>query len=198
MTTLDLAKASLADVRADLSARTARGINAIVAGIGLWTLFTILGIVLRSEFVLALCYVFGSGLLFPLSLVVARWMRIDTFAKGNPLGPLAGVNGAVQILFIPLMLGAVFFIPTAVPWFLAVLVGAHFLPYAWLYSSRAYVVASVAIPVVAGLIGILTPFILPELATLIVPIAAPAAVVVILAIVAAMLVKENRADAIVR
>jgi len=193
MTAIDLRQATLAELRADVSARTGRGINAIVAGIGLWTVFAILGVLVHSEFVLALCYVFGSGLLFPLSLVVAKLMHLDTYAKGNPLGTLAGLTGAVQILFIPLMLGAVFLVPTAVPWFLAVLVGAHFLPFAWLFASRAYVVAAIAIPVAAGLIGLLGPVLLPAAAA-IVPIAAPLSVVVILAVVAILLSKENAAD----
>jgi len=83
------------------------------------------------------------------------------------------------------MLGAVFLTPRSVPWFLAVLVGAHLLPYAWLYRSRAYLVASIGIPVASGLVG----WLLPDL----VRFAAPAAVVVLLAVTAFLLHRENRA-----
>lgn len=186
MTTVTLDNATLAELRADISARAGRGINAIITGIGLWTVFAILGMLIPNEFVLGLCYLFGSGLLFPLSLVVAKAMKLDTYAKGNGLGPLAGIIGAVQILYIPLMVGAIILLPATVPWFLAVLVGAHFLPYAWLFSSRAYVFASVSIPIISGLIGLLFPAA--------VPIASPAAVVVLLAITAGMLARENAAD----
>lgn len=185
MTTLDLHTATLDELRADVSARTGRGINAIIAGIGLWTVFAILGLVIRNEFVLALCYVFGSGLLFPLSLLVAKAMRLDTYAKGNGLGTLAGIIGSVQILFIPLMVGAILLLPAAVPWFLAVLVGAHFLPFSWLFASRAYVFAAVSIPVAAGLIGLLLPAI--------VPVAVPLTVVVLLAVTAVGLARANAA-----
>lgn len=186
MTTIDLSAATLPELRADLTRRTGRGINAIVAGIGLWSVFTALGAVVPNEFVLALCYVFGAGLLFPLSLLVARAMKLDTFAKGNPLAPLAGLTGTLQLLFTPLMIGATFLVPAAVPWFLAVLVGAHFLPFSWLFASKAYVFAAVAMPVLAGLAG----WLLPTL----VPIVAPAAVVAVLVVTAIMLARENAAD----
>lgn len=149
-------------------------------------MFTALGAVVPNEFVLALCYVFGAGLLFPLSLLVARAMKLDTFAKGNPLAPLAGLTGTLQLLFTPLMIGATFLVPAAVPWFLAVLVGAHFLPFSWLFASKAYVFAAIAMPVLASLTG----WLLPGL----VPIVAPASVVAVLIVTATLLARENAAD----
>lgn len=185
-TTEPLVSAPLDALQADIGAKTGRGINAMIAGVILWSLFAATGALIGDEFILALVYLFGAGLLFPFSLLVAKVLRLDPYAKGNPLGPLAGILGAVQILFIPLMWGAAFVSPHSVPWFLAVLVGAHLLPYAWLYRSRAYLVASIGIPVTAGLIG----WLLAEH----VRFAAPAAVVVILAVTAFLLHRENRAS----
>lgn len=185
MTTIDrLAAANLDELQTDLAARTGRGINATTAGIVLWAIFAALGAVIADDRILALFYVLGAGLLFPFSLVVAKVMKLDTFAKGNPIAPLAGLLGAVQILYIPLMIGALLVVPHMVPWFLAVLVGAHFLPYAWLFRSRAYVFASVSIPLAAGAVG----WLLPDLARF----AAPGAVVVLLAITTFLLARENR------
>ncbi|GAA4114012.1 hypothetical protein FB556_0788 [Enteractinococcus coprophilus] len=173
----------LTHLRQDLSHRTGRGLNAIVAGIVLWSTFTVLGVVLSDSFVLALAYVFGAGALFPLSLLVAKFLKLDPFASGNPLGTLAGLLGAVQVLFIPLMIGAVLAVPTMVPWFLAVLVGAHFLPFSWVYSSRAYLIAAISMPVAAGSYAWLLPAS--------VPIVVPAAVTAILILVAVLLSREN-------
>jgi len=91
-----LASAPLDTLQTDLSVRTGRGINAMIAGVILWTLFGIAGAVVADEFILALVYVFGAGLLFPLSLLVAKALRLDTYAKGNPLGPLAGILGGCR------------------------------------------------------------------------------------------------------
>lgn len=175
--------ASLGSLRRDLAAKTGRGMNAVVAAVLLWSVFAILGVFVTDGKALALAYVFGSGMLFPVSLAVAKVMGLDPYAKGNDLGVLAGLLGGVQILFIPLMLGATFLSPGAVPWFLAVLVGAHLLPFTWVYKSRAYLFASVSIPVAAALVA----WLLPGL----VPVAAPGAVIALLLVTAYLLAREN-------
>jgi hypothetical protein len=55
------------------------------------------------------------------------------------------------------MLGAYFATPQMAPWYLAVLVGAHFLPFSWLFEGRAYLFAAVATSLSAGLTGWLLP-----------------------------------------
>ncbi|OAV62356.1 DUF7010 family protein [Enteractinococcus helveticum] len=182
-TALATSAEGLSHLRRDISQRTGRGLNAIVAGILLWTTFTILGTLITDTDILALVYVFGAGVLFPLSLLVAKPLRLDPFAKGNPLGVLAGLLGAAQILFVPLMIGATLAVPAMVPWFLAVLVGAHFLPFSWVYDSRAYIFAAVSIPIVVGLIA----WLLPSTVALTVP----ASVAVLLILTAVLLRGEN-------
>jgi len=174
---------SLTQLRQDLSHRTGRGLNSIVAAIFLWAAFTVLGVFITDSYTLTLIYVFGAGLLFPLSLLVSKPLGLDPFAAGNPLGTLAGLLGAMQILFIPLMIGAVLTVPDMVPWFLAVLVGAHFLPFSWVYESRAYILAAAAIPLTAGLIA----WLVPNLVTTLVP----ATVTALLAVTAILLRREN-------
>lgn len=174
---------SLSELRDDLCQKTGRGLNAIVAGIFLWATFTVFGLFVDDAKVLALVYVFGAGVLFPLSLLVARLMRLDPFAQGNPMGVLAGLLGTVQVLFIPLMIGATIVVPDMVPWFLAVLVGAHFLPFSWVYASRTYIVVAIFMSLSAGAIAWLLPGV--------VAIAVPATVTILLIIAALLLRKEN-------
>ena len=143
----------MVEIKADLARRTGRGVNNIVAGIGLWIVFGILGILLPDSPKKALIYLFGAGLLFPLGLLVGSLMKLDIFAKGNPLSHLPGYLGGLQILFIPLMVGAYFASPNMVPWYLGVLVGAHFLPFGWLYDSKAYTIGAVMISLLSGLVG---------------------------------------------
>lgn len=145
------------EMKANLACRTRRGINNIIAGIGLWTVFGFLGIVLPDSPRKALIYLFGAGMLFPLGLLVGSLMKLDIFAKGNPLGLLAGYLGGLQILFFPLMIGAYFATPNMVPWYLGVLVGAHFLPFAWVFDSKTYLIGSVMISLLSGLVGWLFP-----------------------------------------
>ena len=121
-------------VKMRYAAMTGRGINNIIAGVLLWGGLGLLGLILSDTLFIsnqwhkAIIYLLGAGLLFPLGLLVGYLMRIDTFAKGHPMAKLSGLIGGMQIVFIPIMLGAYFTSPEHVPWYLASLVGAHFLP----------------------------------------------------------------------
>lgn len=185
-TTTPANPADLDTLRQDLRARTARGSSALLGGIGLWIAFAILGLVLPAGPDRALIYLFGAGALFPLSLLIARLRGLDPWAQDNPLGTLAGMLGAVQLLYIPVMLGVFFLAPGAVPWFLGVLVGAHLLPFVWVYGGSGYLVAAVGTAAVAGLTG----WIVPEHAYT----ATPLAVAAVLAVAAALVHREGRTD----
>lgn len=177
---------TLDTLKLDFARRTRRGLNNIIAGILLWSLFAILGIVLADWPQKALIYLFGAGMLFPLGLASGAALKFDVFAKGNPPGLLAGLIGGLQILFIPLMLGAYFTTPQMAPWYLAVLVGAHFLPFSWLYEGQAYRFAAVATSIGAGLSG----WLLPNNTFVVTPLI----VVVILVATAVLLQREIAAD----
>lgn len=144
-------------LKRDLARRSWRGLPNILAGVLLWATFGVLGIILPATPQRALVYLYGAGALLPLGMLIAALLRIDLFAKGNPLALLGGYLGGLQILFIPLMLGAYFTTPQLVPWYLGVLVGAHFLPFAWLYDSRAYLFGALATTAAAALTGWLLP-----------------------------------------
>lgn len=147
----------LGTMKRDLARRSWRGLPNIMAAVGLWIAFGALGIALPDTPQRALIYLFGAGLLLPLGMLIAALLRIDLFARGNPLALLGGYLGGLQILFIPLMVGAYLATPQFVPWYLGVLVGAHFLPFAWLYDSRAYLLGSIGTASAAALTGWLLP-----------------------------------------
>ncbi len=171
---------------------TQRGINNILGGILLWTTFGVLSLLLPDRLPLtnqpheAIVYLFGAGLLFPLGLLIGQWMGIDTFAKDHPMSLLSGLIGGLQILFIPVMLGAYFASPESVPWYLASLVGAHFLPFYWVYDSIAYLIGALGLVLVAVVAALFAP----ALTFLIVPFG----VATVLLVVAFVLNRENQKD----
>lgn len=167
----------------DLARRTRFGMPYILAGFLLWMVFGLLGVILPASPRNGLIYLFGAGLLWPLGLAIGALLKIDQFAKGNPLAPLAGLLGGMQILFIPLMIGAYVNTPQAVPWYLAVLVGAHLLPFTWLYDSKAYLFCAVTSVIVAGLSG----WLLPDRTYVVTPFA----VAIVLALTAWLLARQS-------
>lgn len=136
-----------------LARSTKRGFPVILSGLLFWLAAGGAAFFLPEEAIVWV-YVFGVGVVFPLGILLARLMNIDLFAKGNPLGPLAGVIGAVQILFVPIVLMLVYYEPRWLPFVLGVLNGAHFLPYVWVYNSKTYLFHSVATTGIATVVGV--------------------------------------------
>jgi hypothetical protein len=161
----------LETIKRDLAVRTMRGLPMILAGCVLWLGFSIAGLLIPAGQWQSLIYLFGAGLLLPGGLAIGALIKVDLFAKGNPLGTLVGYLGGLQILFIPLMIASHFLMPEVVPWFLAILVGAHFLPFSWVYESRAYLFCSLGLVLAGALTGFMfsaSSFIVaPSLATLV-------------------------------
>ncbi len=155
-----------------------------------WTVFGTLGVVIPDMPQKALIYLAGAGMLWPLGLLVGSLLKFDLFTKDNPLSTLAGLIGGLQILFIPLMIGAYATTPLYVPWYLGVLVGAHFLPFVWVYDSRAYLFAAIATTAVAALTGWLAP----EATYVLTPFAVVAVLLVTLALLWRELILEQAND----
>ncbi len=174
------------EAKHDVARRSRRGITTIRAGVVLWTTFGVLGMVLPPSPHRALIYLFGAGMVLPIGMLLAALLKIDLFANGNPLGRLGGVLGGLQLLFIPLMIGAYGATPHAVPWYLGVLVGAHFLPFMWVFNSYAYLFCALATTAVAGLSGL----VLPHLTFVVTPFA----VAGVLLITVVLLMREIAAD----
>lgn len=147
----------MAALKLDLAVRTRRGLPMIIAACFLWTLFALAGISIPAGKWQALVYLFGAGMLVPLGLAASALFKIDLFVNDNPLSGLLGYAGGAQILFAPILIATYFAAPSNIPWFLAVLVGAHFLPFAWIFESRSYIFAAVGMSLCAGLSAWLWP-----------------------------------------
>jgi hypothetical protein len=169
----------------ELALSTKRGFPLVLSGLLFWTIAGVLGFFLPEEMTLWV-YIFGVGLVFPAGILLSLAMKVDIFAKGNPLGALAGILGGVQILFAPIIIMLFFNEPRWVPFALGVLNGAHFLPYSWVYSSKAYVFQSVATTIVAALSGFL--FINSTF------VVTPLSIAVVFIISAGFLLKESKRD----
>ncbi|KFN03516.1 hypothetical protein D0U04_19810 [Bacillus clarus] len=144
---------NVSEAKRDLAQKTKRGLPVVLAGLLFWIIATITGVLL-SEKQVVWVYLIGMGCVFPFGLMLAAVFKIDMFAKGNLLGTLGGVIGAINVLNIPLVLLAYFQIPQWLPFVVAVLVGVHFLPYVWIYESKSYGVLSVGTVLVTSVCGI--------------------------------------------
>nr|WP_078544614.1 hypothetical protein [Litchfieldia alkalitelluris] len=125
----------------------------IIVGIFFWLVVGLLSFFNLHIKMHGLLVFIGISMIFPLGMIVSKMMKIDMMAKDNPLSALAGLLGAMQLFFTPILM--VIFIDETqlLPFFVAVLTGAHFFPFAWLYKSKAYIFQTVAIIVWAIIFG---------------------------------------------
>jgi hypothetical protein len=140
-------------VKFDLIKRTKKGVIMFYIGTVYWLLLGVLSFTEIHMNLLGLIYFIGAGMLFPLGILISNLMQVDFVAKSNPLSSIAGVIGGMQILFIPINIFIYMENIEWLPFFVAVLTGAHFLPFSPLYNSKAYIFQAIGVVGFSTMIG---------------------------------------------
>ncbi|GGA87117.1 DUF7010 family protein [Ornithinibacillus halotolerans] len=141
------------EAKLELMKQTKKGIAMFYVGTAFWFLMGLLSFIDMHINLLGLFHLIGIGMLFPLGILVSNLLKIDFIAKDNPLSNLAGILGGMQILFAPILILIYMENIEWLPFFIAVLTGAHFLPFSALYNSKAFIFQSVGVIVFASIIG---------------------------------------------
>ena len=88
-------------------------------------------------------------------------IKVDFQNKSNPLTNLGVLFSINQILYLIIAMWVYPTIPEKMLMVIAIIFGAHLMPYSWLYRSNSYFFLSIAIPIAALIIGLnFEPFIL--------------------------------------
>ncbi|MEK4800120.1 hypothetical protein MHI02_00575 [Oceanobacillus sp. FSL K6-0118] len=141
------------EVQNDLMQRTKKGVTMFYVGSLYWFLMGILGLFDMHINLLGLIYLIGIGTLFPLGILVSNLLKIDFIAKGNELSNFAGVIGGMQLFFAPILIIIYMEKIEWLPFFIAVLTGAHFLPFSVLYKSKGFIFQSMAVVLFSSIVG---------------------------------------------
>lgn len=139
-------------LRDQYSVETKKGLGFIISATIFWMLMILVGF-FENNTLRIICYFAGGAIIFPLGLLFSKLLNALEYTD-NSLGVLGVILNIIQILFFPLVWGAIFYKIEALPWFLAVISGAHLLPYAWLYRSKTYIFSSIVIAIGSAIIGI--------------------------------------------
>jgi hypothetical protein len=141
------------EVQSDLMQRTKKGVAMFYVGTFYWFLMGLLSFFEMHINLLGLIYLIGIGMLFPLGILVSNLLKIDFIAKDNELSNFAGVIGGMQLLFAPILIMVYIERIEWLPFFIAVLTGAHFLPFSVLYKSKGFIFQSIAVVLMASVVG---------------------------------------------
>ena len=141
-------------IRSDCIVKQKRGLHFIATSVLIW--LGIFFVQLSSMTVLTknLFTFVCTAMVLPISFLISRLLKIDFQNKTNPLTDLGIVFSANQILYLLIAMWIYPTIPEKMVMVVAIIFGAHLLPYSWLYKSKAYLVFSIIIPFIALLVGL--------------------------------------------
>ncbi|MDO9120238.1 MAG: hypothetical protein Q7U31_00530, partial [Anaerolineaceae bacterium] len=92
--------------------------------------------------------------LVPLAFMISKLIKVDFSNKENPLTNLGILFSVNQMLYLLIAMWIFNAVPEKMVMVLAMIFGAHLLPYGWLYKSKSYMVLSVVIPIVVLITGL--------------------------------------------
>jgi hypothetical protein len=91
--------------------------------------------------------------LLPISYAFSRVLKIEFSDKKNPLNQLGLLFSMNQLLYLLIAMWVYPTFPEKMVMVIAMIFGAHLLPYSWLYKSKTYMAMSLLIPVSALIVG---------------------------------------------
>ena len=147
-------KQVLNEMKIEYAVKQKKGLPFIMASTVLWTIMLIAFLTdldIAAKNMIAMCC---SALLMPVGMLFGKIIKVDIFSKECPLSSLSIVAALNQLLYLPIVLWAMYAVPDKMIMAYAIVVGAHFLTYYWIYFSPTYFYAAIIIPVVSLVLGI--------------------------------------------
>ncbi len=144
----------LDELKQEFAVKQKKGLPFILASAVLWTIMLIAFLTdlsLARKNMIALCC---SALLMPAAMLFGKIIGVDIFSRENPLSGLSTAAALNQLLYLPIVLWAMYDAPDRMIMLYAIAVGAHFLPYHWIYASPTYLCAAIVIPIASLILGL--------------------------------------------
>jgi len=143
---------SLVQLQDEIIESAKRGYPILLSAAAFFVVMGALAGILPSR-LLGLAWIFGMMVIFPVGVGLGRLVGARVMTTDNALGTLGGLVAGTQAFFIPVFIVIYQFTPRYLPLAVGLLGGAHFLPYAWIYRSRAYVFVTIGTGLSALIFG---------------------------------------------
>ena len=152
---------NLEELRTDCALKQKKGLHFIMASVVIWCavlIVQLMDIPVLSKNLFTFCC---TAPLLPIAFFVSKIIKVDFQNKGNPLTNLGILFSVNQILYLLIAMWVYPTVPDKMLMVIAMIFGAHLLPYGWLYKSKTYMVLSGFIPIAALIVGLIfEPYIL--------------------------------------
>ena len=128
---------TLDQLQMDIIMTAKKGYPILLAGAIVFLLFTLMPLVIPMK-TIHLIWIFGLSVIFPFGILISKLVNVNLLVTDNPIGTLGGIVAAPQAFYIPIFVLVYMQIPEYLPFTIGLLAGSHFLPYMWIYKSKAY------------------------------------------------------------
>ncbi len=145
---------NLDEMRLDSAIKQKKGLHFIMASVIIWLGVLIIhqtALPILSKNLLTFCV---TAPLVPLAYMISKLIKVDFSNKDNPLTNLGILFSFNQIIYLLIAMWIYNAVPEKMVMVLAMIFGAHLLPYGWLYKSKSYMVLSGIIPIVSLIVGL--------------------------------------------
>ena len=134
-----------------------RGLHFIVASVIIWAMVAVVHFTklpIETKNLLTFCC---TCPLMPLAWLLSKPLGITFSDKENPLSPLGIVMSVAQIPYLLIVMWVYAAVPDKMVMTLAMVFGAHLLPFGWLYDSKVYYIMSAVVTIGALVLGLMFP-----------------------------------------
>ncbi|MGY3266381.1 DUF7010 family protein [Lysobacter sp. HA35] len=137
---------------------TRRGVGMTLASAVFWLAMALVAAFAGLDAAhLGLFFVIGGALVYPGGYLLNRVFGGNLTARGSEFGGMVGGITVAQMLGWPLIVAVLVMDVRLIAFALSAMLGAHFLPYGWLYRSPAYYALGIAGAVVGAALQWATP-----------------------------------------
>jgi len=148
---------NLEELRIDCAVKQQKGLHFITASVVIWCAVLVVHLTdlpILTKNLLTFCC---TAPLLPLAFMISKVLKIDFQNKGNPLTNLGVLFSVNQMLYLLIAMWIYPTVPDKMLMVIAIIFGAHLMPYSWLYQSKSYFVLSIVIPIAALAVGLNYP-----------------------------------------
>jgi hypothetical protein len=149
---MDYNNMTIDELKNELIIDAKKGYPFFIAGTLYWIVMGYLNLLIDSHQQLALYYIFGTGSIFPLAIIFSKILKVNILSK-NPLGVMAGIIAGIQAFYIPVWVIIYIEQFELVPMVIGILGASHFLPYLWIYKSKAYAIFTITMALISFIFG---------------------------------------------
>lgn len=144
----------LADLRKDIAIRQKKGLHFIIGSVFVWLTILFVHLTNLQQLTKNLLTFFCTAPLVPLALLISKFIDVDFQSKDNPLAQLGLLFSLNQLLYLLIAMWVFPVVPDKFLMVMAMIFGAHLLPFSWLYESKSYLIFAIIIPLATLGIGL--------------------------------------------